>query len=714
MISNWLLTPEVTIQNGSVMKFWTRSIDQDLYPDRLQVRMSTNGSSTNVGTSATDVGDFTNLLLEINPTETTGQYPEVWTQYTVTVTGVPTPTTGRFAFRYFVQDGGPTGSGSNYIGIDSFEYVELCGQPTPTPTPTPETCPIVSQDFEAGFGDWTTANNSTGGTDPNATAWTVVTNPHSPGHTSSETINSGGGAQFAITNADAGGSGVQVNTTLTSPSFSLAGFSGANLKFKHYLRYLTNPEIIEASTDGGSTWTTIQTYTSTQGTASAFANATVSLNAYAGQPDVQIRFHYQGGWIWYWAVDDIIIEGVGPCPSPTPTPTPTPTPSHSFSVNDVRLWEGNSGTTMATFTVTYTQGAGASVSYGTGNRTATAGVDYTATSGTLTFPASGSDQTQTVSVPVVGDTNKEPNEVFYLNLSAPTNGATILNFQGIGIIVDEDRAYPEDYDRDLHSDYSVFRPSEARWYIRRSTDISAFLADFGLGTDKPVTGDFDGDGKADIAVYRASTSTWYVLRSSDGVVKGLTVGSPNDKPVPADYNGDGVTDLATYHPATGMWTMYSIADGTTTQEIFGISTDTPVPGDYDGDGKTDVAIYRDGAWWIHLSNGGYVTVGSWGNATDKPLVGDFDGDGMTDLTVYRNGKWWILGSLRGASQVIAWGVATDIPAPADYDADGTTDVTVFRPSLGDWFVLQSGTNTMTGLHWGLPGDIPIASTTVPQ
>ena len=32
--------------------------------------MSTNGTSYDVGTSATDVGDFTTLLLDINPTYT--------------------------------------------------------------------------------------------------------------------------------------------------------------------------------------------------------------------------------------------------------------------------------------------------------------------------------------------------------------------------------------------------------------------------------------------------------------------------------------------------------------------------------------------------------------------------------------------------------------------------------------------------------------------
>src|SRR5438477_2103425 len=108
-----------------------------MFPDRLQVRMRPNGANSNVGTTATDVGDFTTLLLDINPTYTTSGYPNVWTLFTVTVSGVPSPMLGRLAFRYFVENGGPTGANSQYIGIDSFSYDDCpAGGSTPTPTAT--------------------------------------------------------------------------------------------------------------------------------------------------------------------------------------------------------------------------------------------------------------------------------------------------------------------------------------------------------------------------------------------------------------------------------------------------------------------------------------------------------------------------------------------------------------------------------------------------
>jgi hypothetical protein len=122
-ISNWLVTPARIFVNGDTLTFYTRiPTAPPEYPDRLEIRLSTNGTSTNVGTLATDVGDFTALLLSVNPTLVTGVYPQVWTQFTATVSGVPTPTLGRFAFRYFVTDGGPSGNNSNYIGIDTVAF----------------------------------------------------------------------------------------------------------------------------------------------------------------------------------------------------------------------------------------------------------------------------------------------------------------------------------------------------------------------------------------------------------------------------------------------------------------------------------------------------------------------------------------------------------------------------------------------------------------
>lgn len=140
-ISNFLITPTVSLSNGQIFQFATRTGVGSLYPDRLQLRMSTQGSSTLVGTGANSVGDFTNLLLDINPlysasnssvvsNGTVNGYPDTWTVYTTTLTGITGTVTGRFAFRYYVTNAGLNATNGNYIGIDDVFYSAPCTQPT--------------------------------------------------------------------------------------------------------------------------------------------------------------------------------------------------------------------------------------------------------------------------------------------------------------------------------------------------------------------------------------------------------------------------------------------------------------------------------------------------------------------------------------------------------------------------------------------------------
>ncbi|MEA2834747.1 MAG: hypothetical protein QOG66_2949 [Methylobacteriaceae bacterium] len=116
----------------------------------------------------------------------------------------------------------------------------------------------------------------------------------------------------------------------------------------------------------------------------------------------------------------------------------TPVVAGSVSIGNASVTEGDSGTQTATFTVTRTGGTAAfSVNYATADGTATtADSDYIAKSGTLNFAAG--INTQTISVTVDGDTKVEPNETFSVNLSSPTNGATISNATGTGTILNDD------------------------------------------------------------------------------------------------------------------------------------------------------------------------------------------------------------------------------------------------------------------------------------
>lgn len=122
-ISDWVFTPEIPLENGTELSFWTRTIAGSTFPDRLQVRLSTSGASADVGSTASSLGDFSMQLVEINPLQMVGGYPTSWTEFTVMVAGLGAPTTGRFAFRYFVTNAGPNGSNSNLIAIDTVRII---------------------------------------------------------------------------------------------------------------------------------------------------------------------------------------------------------------------------------------------------------------------------------------------------------------------------------------------------------------------------------------------------------------------------------------------------------------------------------------------------------------------------------------------------------------------------------------------------------------
>ena len=62
--------------------------------------------------------------------------------------------------------------------------------------------------------------------------------------------------------------------------------------------------------------------------------------------------------------------------------------------------------------------------------------DYIAKTGTLTF-APG-ETTKTITIEVKGDSKREANETFYLDLFGPSNNALFTKNRGIGTILNDD------------------------------------------------------------------------------------------------------------------------------------------------------------------------------------------------------------------------------------------------------------------------------------
>jgi hypothetical protein len=111
-----------------------------------------------------------------------------------------------------------------------------------------------------------------------------------------------------------------------------------------------------------------------------------------------------------------------------------------ISINDVSKKEGRKNqTTLFTFTVTlsvaYDQPV--AVSFQTVNGTATTGDnDYVAKTGTLTF-APG-ETTKTITIEVKGDSKREANEYFYLDLFDNSGNSWFTKSRGTGTILNDD------------------------------------------------------------------------------------------------------------------------------------------------------------------------------------------------------------------------------------------------------------------------------------
>jgi Ig-like domain CHU_C associated/Secretion system C-terminal sorting domain len=278
-ISNWLLTPNVTIQNGDVLSFYSRTVAGPLFPDRLEVRLSTNGASTNVGTTNTSVGDFTTVLLTINPNLTTTGYPATWTQFTATISGLPGPTSGRIAFRYFVTSGGPSGANSDNVGIDNVQLNR------PLAGVCANTVSTFSVNITGGISPFTLvySNGTTNTTYNNYTSGTPI--QVSPSVTTNYTIVSVTGANGCPGIGNSGTATINVvpAPAITAQPQSVSACDAGNASFSVTATPLNNTYQWQVSTNGGGTYTNLANggvYAGVTTTTLTLTGVTTSMSGY--------------------------------------------------------------------------------------------------------------------------------------------------------------------------------------------------------------------------------------------------------------------------------------------------------------------------------------------------------------------------------------------------------------------------------------------------
>jgi Concanavalin A-like lectin/glucanases superfamily len=141
-VSLWMISPRVEFGVGATLEFWTRTVSPNSVfagRDRMQVRLMTAAGSPDVGATATSVGQFNTLLLDINPTGSTvldpctnqvyvdphtlANYPSFgWCRIRLTaVSGLPTQGSGYIAFRYYTPPVA-TLPFPSIIGIDTLSF----------------------------------------------------------------------------------------------------------------------------------------------------------------------------------------------------------------------------------------------------------------------------------------------------------------------------------------------------------------------------------------------------------------------------------------------------------------------------------------------------------------------------------------------------------------------------------------------------------------
>jgi len=123
---------------------------------------------------------------------------------------------------------------------------------------------------------------------------------------------------FVILDSDHYGQGVSQLASLTTDTFSAAGYSGVTVEIDEQYFTQSAPgsfRKIEASGDQGATWYTLVMDSVTLGYPIAIHHS-LTLDTLAGTAGIQLRFTFSGSWDFWWALDNLKVTGFTPCTAP--------------------------------------------------------------------------------------------------------------------------------------------------------------------------------------------------------------------------------------------------------------------------------------------------------------------------------------------------------------------------------------------------------------
>jgi hypothetical protein len=184
----------------------------------------------------------------------------------------------------------------------------------------------------------------------------------------------------------------------------------------------------------------------------------------------------------------------------------------------------------------------------------------------------------------------------------------------------------------------LYRQSDGYVYLRNSNtqgvaDISFY---FGNPGDIPIAGDFDGDGCDTVSIYRPSEARFYIINELGSADEGLGAadysylfGNPGDVPFVGDWNGDGTDTPGLRRSSNG----FVYVRDTNTQGnadisfFYGNPGDFVFAGDWNSDGGDSIGLYRPSNGTVYLRNA--LSTGNadisyqMGGSGHRPVAGSY-------------------------------------------------------------------------------------------
>jgi Ca2+-binding RTX toxin-like protein len=398
-----------------------------------------------------------------------------------------------------------------------------------------------------------------------------------------------------------------------------------------------------------------------------------------------------------------------------------------ISIADAQVQEGNDATAVAVLTVTLSAKSteAVEVDWSTADGSALAGSDYTAMTGTLSIPAGRTSGK--ITIPIIGDTEVEPDETFTVALANPRN-AILSETAGLATVtlLNDDATIGKGFvsnggfESDLSENDDVLPGTDLNDRINGLGGADSI--DSGAGDDSLTGGPGDdtliGNLGDDTLVGGEGNDSLYPSQGAN-----IVLGGEGNDYIQSDYGNDTID--------AGPGDDVIVRDSSATSSVDGGAGNDNIYGSGNGDdtllggGGNDVIGYRGfdlslGSW--SSENGNDLIDGGTGNdflhggyGNDTILGGDGDDSlhGGHDNDLLDGGKGNDLLAAYTGNDVLRGGLGQDTLSGHDGNdtLEGGADIDILYGDAGDdTFVFNKGDSGVGAGNRDIIGDFTGTST----